>query len=62
MELPKLSDLVFETKERPFDEVRWSLLEWILDLEDGIVKKVRRQENYQRYAAVIITLLYLVKV
>lgn len=62
MELPNLYDLVFDTRKRQFDQARWSLLEWILDLNDGTVKKVQRQENYQRYAAVVITLLYLVKV
>lgn len=62
MELPKLFDLVFKTTVRRSDNIRWALLEWILDLNDGIVEKVRNKRNNQRYAAVIITLLYLVKV
>lgn len=62
VELPKLFDLVFKTTDRRLDQKRGTLLEWILDLGDGTVKKVCSQKNSQRYTAVIITLLYLVKV
>lgn len=62
MKLPELFDIIFKSRERQFDEFRWSLLEWAVDLDEGTVKKIRDKRNYQRFAAVIITLMYLVQV
>lgn len=60
--LPELFDIIFKSREREFDKYRWKLLEWAVDLEEGTVKKIRDKKNFQRFAAVIITLMYLVQV
>lgn len=62
MKLPELFDIIFKNRERKFDEFRWALLEWAIDLDEGTVKKIQEKRNYQRFAAVIITLMYLVQV
>lgn len=60
--LPELFDIIFKNKERKFDEFRWTLLEWAVNLDEGTVKKIRERRSYQRFAAVIVTLMYLVQV
>lgn len=62
MDLPELFDIIFKNKEREFDRFRWALLEWAVDLDEGTVKKIRGIKNSQRFAAVIVTLMYLVQV
>lgn len=51
---------MFETRERRHDKFRWTVLEWVLYLDDGTVKEVRNMKK--RFVAVIITLLHLVQV
>lgn len=60
MELPELFDLVFNPSGRQFDQVRYALLEWVLNLKNGTMEKVREKRTH--FAAVIITLMYLVQV
>lgn len=55
-----LFDLVFNTSGRQFDQIRYALLEWVLNLKNGTMEKVRQKRTH--FAAVIITLLYLVQV
>lgn len=62
VKLPELFDIIFKRNEREFDRFRWPLLEWVVDLDEGTVKKIRDRKNNQRFAAVIITLMYLVQV
>lgn len=60
--LPELFEIIFKSREREFDKYRWKLLEWAVDLEEGTVKKIRDKKKFQRFSAVIITLMYLVQV
>lgn len=61
VKLPPLFDLIFKNKERQFDQTRWSLCEWILDLDEGFMKKMSDSKKPQ-FIAVILTLKYLVQV
>lgn len=60
VELPESFNLMFKSSGREFDQIRYALLEWVLNLKNGTMEKVRNKRNY--FAAAIITLLYLVQV
>lgn len=62
VELPELFDLIFKRREKCSDELHWSLLEWILDLDKDFVNKLRKEDLSRTLSAVIITLKYLVQV
>lgn len=61
MKLPECFDLIFKNKERQFDKQRWELLEWVLDLDEGFVKKFINKKQ-PKFATVVLTLKYLVRV
>lgn len=61
VKLPELFDLIFKNKERQFDQQRWALIEWTLDLDEGFVKTLVDKEK-QQFIATILTLKYLVQV
>lgn len=56
--LPECFDLIFKNKERRFDKDRFKLLEWLLDLDEGFVKKLSDKKG-SHFDAVILTLKYL---
>lgn len=60
VKLPLLFDLIFKNKERQFDKQRWALLEWVLDLDEGFIKKIDKKNS--QFVAVVLTLKYLVQV
>lgn len=62
MQLPNVFDLMFESKNRQFDGLRWRLLKWVLDLDDDTVQQVRDKKNCKKFAVTILTLLYLIRV
>lgn len=61
VKLPPLFDLIFKNKERQFDQFRWSLCEWILDLDKGFMKNLSDKKK-SKFFACILTLKYLVQV
>lgn len=61
MKLPEPFDLVFKNKEHIFDKYRYTLLEWILDLDEGFAKKLHEIKNIQ-FCATILTLHHLIQV
>lgn len=59
---PKLFEIMFKTQEQIYDIYRYALLEWVLDVDHGTVKRIRDIRDYQKFAVVILTLQYLVQV
>lgn len=60
VELPDRFDLIFHKKDQKYDELRWSLLKWVLNLDDDFLAKIKRSPK--NLFAVIVTLQYLVQV
>lgn len=62
MELPNLFDLIFKRKKEHSDDLCWSVLQWILDLDKDFVEKIRGKDHFKKLSTTIITLQYLVQV
>lgn len=62
MELPALTDLVFTNGKHVSDEIRWSLLEWLLGFPREFVKRLHNDNVSTQLLAVIFTIKYMIQV
>lgn len=62
VELPLTYELIAIPENNDYDEYRWSLLAWVLNLDRNLISKIRRINQPKNIKVVIISLQYLFQV
>lgn len=62
VELPSTYELIANPEDMDYDEYRWSLLAWVLNLDHDLVTKIRQMNQPNNIKVAVISLQYLFQV